>query len=52
VFGITRVKQNKTVGANKVDTASSSLAAQKEDKLLAFRIIELIDKLLSLRDVH
>lgn len=48
----TRVKQNKTVGANKIDATSSSLAAKKEDELLPFRIVELIDKFLPFRDGH
>jgi len=47
-----RVKQDKAIGANKIDTASAGLAAQKEDEFLSFRVIELIDKLLSFRDAH
>lgn len=48
----TRVKQNKAVGANKVDTTSSGLATEKEDEFLPLGVVELIDKLLPLRDAH
>ncbi|KAI6748453.1 hypothetical protein HG530_015489 [Fusarium avenaceum] len=47
-----RVKQDKTVRTNKIDTASAGFAAEQEDKFIAFRIIETIDKLLALVDIH
>lgn len=48
----TWVEKNQTVGADEVDTTATSLATEEEDELLAFGIVELIDELLTLRDVH
>lgn len=48
----TRVKQNEPIRANQIDTTTTSLATEQEYKLFAFRIIELVDELLSLRDGH
>lgn len=48
----TRVKQNKPVGTDEVDTTSTSLGTEEEDEFLALWIIELVHKLLPFRDVH
>lgn len=47
---LTRVEENKTIGSNQVDTATTCFAGQQEHKFLAFRIIELINKLLTFLD--
>ncbi len=48
----TGVKQDEPIRADQVDTASSSLATQKEDELLPIGVIELVNKLLPLVDSH
>lgn len=49
---LTRVKQNKPVGTDEVDTASTSLGTEEEDELLALRVVELVHEFLPFRDVH
>ena len=46
------VKKNKTVRSNQVQSTSSCLAAQQEYELIAIRVIEPVDQLLSLVDRH
>ena len=48
----TWVEQDKAICSDKVDTTSSSFAAEQEYKFLAIRIVELVDKLLTLIDSH
>ena len=48
----TRIKQNKPVCTNQVDTTSSSLTAEEEDKFWSVWIIELIYELLALVHGH
>lgn len=49
---LTRVKEDKSVCADEVDTTSTSLATEQEDKLLAFRVVELVNHLLTLGNGH
>lgn len=53
-FGImhTGVKQDQSIRADKVDTASSSFTTEQEDELFAFWIVELVNKLLTLVRGH
>ena len=44
----TRIEEDQPVGTDEIETASSSLAAEEEDEGRVFRIIELIDELLTL----
>jgi hypothetical protein len=46
----TWVKENKSIGPNEIDSASTSFAAQEEDEFLPFRVVELVNELLSLCD--
>jgi hypothetical protein len=48
----TWIKENETIGTNKVDTASSSFTREKKDKLFAFRVIELIHEFLPFCNRH
>ena len=49
---LTRVKENKTIRANEIDTASAGFTAQEEDKLFSIRVVELVYELLSFVDGH
>ena len=49
---LTRVEEDKPVSTDQVDTTSTGLATQQEDELLAVRVVELINQLLSLIDRH
>ena len=46
----TRVEEDEPVSTDQVDTTSTGLATQQEDKLLAVRVIELVNQLLPLVD--
>ena len=46
------IKQDQTVGTDQVDTTSSSFTTEQEHKLLALGVVEPIDELLTLVDVH
>jgi hypothetical protein len=47
-----RIKQNEPIRPDQIDTASTSFTAQQENKLFALWIVETINKLLTLVDVH
>ena len=47
-----RIEENEAVGADEVKAAAAGLAAEEEDELFAVRVIELVDELLALGDVH
>ena len=46
------IEQNQAIGTNEIETATTGLAAQQEDKLVSIRVVELVDQLLTLVDVH
>ena len=48
----TGVEEDKSVGANQIDTASTGFTTEQEDEFFAFRIVELIHKFLAFRDSH
>lgn len=48
---LTRVEEDKAIGTDEVDTATSCFAREEENELLPLRIVELIDQLLSLLDI-
>lgn len=50
--GRTRVKKDETICANKIDTASTSFAAEQKYKFFTGGVIELVYKLLPLVDGH
>ena len=47
-----RVKEDEPVGSDEVEAAAAGLTAKKKDKLLAVRVVELVDELLALADIH
>ena len=50
--GLTGIEKNKTIGTNQVDTAPSRFATQKEDEFLSFRVVKLVNQLLTLGNAH
>ena len=48
----TWVEENKSICPNQIDSTSASFAAQKKDEFLPFRVIELVNELLSFGDAH
>ena len=49
---LTWVKQDQTIRSDKVDPTSTGFRTEKEDEFFPIRVIELVDELLSFRDVH
>jgi len=49
---LTRIKENKPIRSNKINSTSTSLTAQQENELASFGIIKLINILLALRNSH
>lgn len=49
---LTRVEQDETIRPDQVDTASSGFTGEQEDKFFPFRVVELINKLLTFLDVR
>jgi len=46
------VEENETIRPDKVETATSGLAAQKEDEFGSIRVVELVNELLALGYIH
>lgn len=46
------VEKNQTVRANKIQPTAAGFGRQEKNKFLAFRIVEFVDELLALADVH
>ena len=47
-----RIKENEAIGANEIETAASSFTTEQKDEFFALWIVEFVNKLLSLVDVH
>lgn len=47
-----RIEQDQTICANQVDTTTTGFTTQQEDRFFPFWVVEAVDKLLSLVDVH
>ena len=47
-----RVEEDEPVGADEVEAAAAGLGAEEEDELVAGGVVELVDQLLALVDVH
>lgn len=47
-----RVEKNQAVGADQVEATAARFAAEEEDELFAFGVVEFVDELLTLVDVH
>lgn len=46
------IKEDQAVGTNQIDTTASSFATEQENEFLALGIVEAVDQLLTLVDVH
>jgi hypothetical protein len=49
---LTRIKQNQSVRSNEIYPTAACFGTEQEDELFAIRVIELIDKFLSLGNRH
>jgi hypothetical protein len=47
-----RIEQDETICSDQVDTTTTGFTTQQKDGFFAFWIVEPVDKLLSLVDVH
>ena len=47
-----RIEEHQAVGTDKIQTTSTGFGGEKENKFLAFGVVEFVHELLSLVDVH
>lgn len=46
------IEEDEAVRADEVEATATGFAAEEEDELVAFRVVELVDELLTFVDVH